>query len=119
MGSDGTYTCSTPCDSFLYNLDVPLPGPMPKWSDYVTADYDTETELWEQQRDAYNKAYDEWTKKRDAVLSGHYTDLTWQEMATASGYWMISIQEIQGEGDDMTTVSYPCLLYTSRYRVRP
>ena len=107
MGSDGTYTCSTPCDSFLYNLDVPLPGPMPKWGDYVTADYDTETELWEQQRDAYNKAYDEWTKKRDAVLSGHYTDLTWQEMATASGYWMISIHEVQGEGDDMTTVSYP------------
>lgn len=107
LDSEGQYKVSTPFDAFLYNLDAPLPGPMPQWEDYVTADPETEPDLYAQQEAEYNKAYDEWAEKRDAVSKNVFTDLTWQEMAAASGYWMIVIQEIVGEGDDWTSVSYP------------
>lgn len=103
----GKYQCTTPADAYLYNLDAPLPGPMPEWEDYVTADYEKEPEKYEEQEAKYNEAYEKWEKERDAVLKNVFTDLTWQEMATASGYWMISIQELKGEGEDITSVSYP------------
>ena len=41
------------------------------------------------------------------MVKGVAPDQAWQIMSPASGYWMISIQELIGEGDDYTTVSYP------------
>lgn len=101
------YQCSTPCDSFLYNLDAPLPGPQPEWDDYVTADYEQDPDLYEKQEAEFNKAYDAWEKAYNKVVKGVAPDLAWQMMAPTSGYWMISIQEGVGEGDDYMTISYP------------
>ncbi len=101
------YQCSTPCDSFLYNLDAPLPGPEPEWDDYVTADYEQDSVLYNQQEAEFNKAYDAWEKAYKKVVKGVSPDLAWQVMSPASGSWMISIQEGIGEGDDYTTISYP------------
>ena len=105
LDEQGQYQCSTPCDSFLYNLDVPLPGPQPEWEDYVTADYETEPDLYSQQEAEFNKAYDAWLEAYDKVFKGVAIDLAWQIMSPASGYWMISIQEEVGEG--YANISYP------------
>ena len=50
LDEQGQYQCSTPCDSFIYNLDAPLPGPEPDWDDYVTADYEKDPDLYEKQK---------------------------------------------------------------------
>ena len=101
------YQCSTPCDSFIYNLDAPLPGPEPDWDDFVTADYEQDSVLYKNQEAEFNKAHNAWLEAYDKVGKGVAPDQAWQIMSPASGYWMISIQELIGEGDDYTTVSYP------------
>ena len=57
---DGTYKFTTPLDEFLYDLSVEKPGLAPEWEDFVTADPDNEPELFQQQADEYNKAFDEY-----------------------------------------------------------
>ncbi|MFC2770721.1 MAG: T9SS type A sorting domain-containing protein [Porphyromonas endodontalis] len=107
LDEQGQYQCSTPCDSFIYNLDAPLPGPEPDWDDYVTADYEKDPDLYEKQKAKFNKDHNAWLEAYDKVVKGVAPDQAWQIMSPASGYWMISIQELIGEGDDYTTVSYP------------
>ena len=107
LDEQGQYQCTTPCDSFLYNLDAPLPGPQPEWDDYVTADYEADSVLYNQQAAEYNKAYDAWEKAYNKVVKRAVPDLAWQIMAPTSGCWMISIQEMVGEGDDIVTITYP------------
>ena len=108
LDEQGQYQCSTPCDSFIYNLDAPLPGPEPDWDDYVTADYEKDPDLYEKQEAKFNKDHNAWLEAYDKVVKGVAPDQAWQIMSPASGYWMISIQELIGEGDDYTTyVVYP------------
>ena len=107
LDDQGQYQCSTPCDSFLYNLEAPLPGPQPEWDDYVTADYETDPDTYAQQEAKYNEAYAAWEKAYNKAVKRAVPDLAWQIMSPASGYWMISIQEMVGEGDDMVTITYP------------
>lgn len=59
---DGSYKFTTPMDEFLYDLSYAKPGLAPEWDDYVTADYETETELFNQQEEEYNKVFDEYEK---------------------------------------------------------
>ena len=111
LDEQGQYQCSTPCDSFLYNLDAPQPGPQPEWEDYVTADYEQDPDLYKKQEAEFNKAYDAWLEVYDKVFKGVTADLAWQIMSPASGYWMISIKEEVGEG--YANISYPGALNVS------
>lgn len=57
---DGTYKFTTPLDDYLYDLNMPKPGVAPEWDDYVTADYETEAELFAEQSAAFDKAFAEY-----------------------------------------------------------
>lgn len=60
---DGTYKFTTPLDEYLYDLSAEKPGIAPEWDDYVTADYETETELFNQQAAEYDKVFEEYETK--------------------------------------------------------
>ena len=57
---DGTYEFTTPLDEYLYDSSVPTPGQAPEFDDYVTADYETDPELFDQQMAEYDAAFTEY-----------------------------------------------------------
>ncbi len=59
LQEDGTYKFTTPLDAVIYDLSCKQPGEVPDYYDYVTADPDTEPELWQQQRDVFQKAFND------------------------------------------------------------
>ena len=61
--ADGTFKCDTPLDDVLYDQSVGQPGETPEFEDYVTADSDTEPELFNQQYDAFVKAFEDFQTK--------------------------------------------------------
>ena len=63
MQEDGSYKFTTPLDEFLYDLSTEKPGIAPEFDDYVTADYETETDLFNEQIAAFNKAFEEYETK--------------------------------------------------------
>ena len=54
---DGTFKFTTPLDDIIYDTTVEKPGKKPEFEDYVTADKETDPELYEQQREEFNAAY--------------------------------------------------------------
>lgn len=58
--ADGTYKFTTPLDPMLYDLSYEKPGEAPEFDDYVTADLETEEELFYEQMAEYDKAFEEY-----------------------------------------------------------
>ena len=61
--ADGSYTYSTPFDDVIYDMSVGQPGEVPAFEDYVTADSETESELYNQQYDEFIKAFEDFQNK--------------------------------------------------------
>ena len=60
---DGTFTYEMPFDDIIYDKEVGQPGEVPQYEDYVTADYNTEPDLFNEQYDAFIKAFDDFELK--------------------------------------------------------
>ena len=67
---DGSYSFSTPMDDFLYDFTIEKPGLAPEWSDYVTANPDTEPELFNQQMEEFDKIFNEFEQKYNDFTRG-------------------------------------------------
>lgn len=61
--ADGTYKFNTPLDEYLYDLSCPKPGIAPEYADYVTADPETEPEKYAEQREEFDKIWNEYDTK--------------------------------------------------------
>ena len=71
---DGTYKFSTPLDDLLYDFTCEKPGYTPEWDDYVTANPETEPEIFAEQEAKFNEAwdtyeinYDKFTRNRSNI----------------------------------------------------
>ena len=61
--ADGSFEYSMPFDEYIYDMSVGQPGAVPEYEDYVTADSQTEPELFNEQYDAFIKAFDDFQNK--------------------------------------------------------
>lgn len=73
--TDGSYLYELPLEHLFFNLNKEKPGPLPEWDDYVTAEEGTKE--YEEQADAFDKAYDEWMEKKQAFVKNEQLNLVW------------------------------------------
>ena len=61
--ADGTFTYEMPFDDIIFDKSVGQPGSVPEFEDYVTADSETDPDLFNQQYDEFIKAFEEFQQK--------------------------------------------------------
>ena len=109
---DGTFTYTTPLDDFIYDKSVGQPGETPEFEDYVTADYDTETDLWNEQHEAFNKAFDDFVKKYNEYTRHSALDIFMMHRAKRDAIIYAGVDKaVKSEGaeDYDAVVTYPIM----------
>lgn len=115
-----TFTCSKAINNYLFDLSKPLPGERPNWSDYVTADYETERGKYEQQQKEYNNAVIEWGNR--------YRDYTRNQNLNQFNIYLSSDEKhvlcyihtsiINDETGDEVSKGFPLIVNTSDYNCK-
>ncbi len=108
--ADGSYKFTTPLDEYIYDLSVEKPGLAPEWSDYVTADYETERELFDQQSAEFDKIFKEYEDKYSKFTRNHSSlDIYRMNKSTRSNTICMAFYDNRvSQNMDLIPVYYNC-----------
>ena len=106
---DGTYEFSTPLDDFLYDFTCEKPGAAPEFDDYVTADYETERDLFDKQYEEYNKIWDAYEHNYTKFTKGSNLEMYNTLKTTRDSKMMLTYYDYtNGRDGQATPLFYDC-----------
>ena len=106
---DGTYKYSTPMDNFIYDFSYEKPGTNPEEGDIITADPETDPELYNQQLDEFFRLYDEWEQGyRNFTRNGSSLNVFGFNKGTRSNLICLSFKDNRDGNLKEIPVFYDC-----------